>query len=174
MANVAPKHDNGTSAGVVRAPEGFRRVGSVANAPWFTLKKGNTLRGILENMYERNDERVPKEKGGKSKFFQVKLLEGCECRSGRGEDAKVVRAEAGTVVNLNYGPKTSALADLVPSIQAGAEYEVWVHVQGDKFKISGGRTMWDMDVQQKLVKAAPALADEEPDFDGSADEAASE
>ena len=78
------------------------------------------------------------------------------------------------MVNLNYGPKTSGLADLVPSIQSGAEYEVWVHVQGEKFKISGGRTMWDMDVQQKLVKAAPALVDEEPDFDGNADEAASE
>jgi hypothetical protein len=159
---------------MVRAPEGFRRVGSVANAPWFNLKKGNTLRGILENMYERVDERVPKEKGGKSKFFQVKLLEGCECRAGRGEEAKIVRAEAGTVVNLNYGPKTMGLADLVPAIQAGAEYEVWVGV-GEKFKISGGRTMWDLDVQQKIVKAAPALADDDsPDFDGNADEAASE
>jgi hypothetical protein len=46
---------------------------------------------------------------------------------------------------------------------------------GEKFKISGGRTMWDLDVQQKIVKAAPALADDDsPDFDGNADEAASE
>ena len=164
MANA--KHD-----GMVRAPEGFRRVGSVANAPWFNLKKGNVLLGILENVYERPDERVKTKDGspGKSKFFQVKLLEPCECRSGRGEDAKMVRAEAGAVVNLNYGPKTKGLEDLVPSILAGAEYQVWV-LCGDKFKISGGRTMWDLDVNQKLIKAEPALA-EEPDFEG-ADEAA--
>lgn len=164
MANA--KHD-----GMVRAPDGFRRVGSVANAPWFNLKKGNTLLGILENVYERPDERVKTKDGspGKSKFFQVKLLEPCECRSGRGEDAKMVKAEAGSVVNLNYGPKTKGLEDLVPSILAGAEYQVWVSC-GDKFKISGGRTMWDLDVNQKLIKAEPALA-EEPDFEG-ADEAA--
>jgi len=164
MANA--KHD-----GMARAPEGFRRVGSVANAPWFNLKKGNVLLGILENVYQRPDERVKTKDGspGKSKFFQVKLLEPCECRSGRGEDAKMVRAEAGAVVNLNYGPKTKGLEDLVPSILAGAEYQVWV-LCGDKFKISGGRTMWDLDVNQKLIKAEPALA-EEPDFEG-ADEAA--
>ena len=167
MANS--KHDSG----MVRAPEGFRRVGSVANAPWFNLKKGNVLLGVLENVYERPDERVKSKDGtpGKSKFFQLKLLEACEARSGRGEDAKMVRAEAGAVVNLNYGPKTKALEDLVPSILSGAEYQVWVQV-GDKFKISGARTMWDMDVHAKQTKAEPVLADDEPDFGGDADEAA--
>ena len=167
MANA--KHD-----GMVRAPEGFRRVGSVANAPWFNLKRGNTLFGILENVYERPDERVKTKDGspGKSKFFQVKLLEPCECRSGRGEDAKMVRAETGAVVNLNYGPKTKELENMVPSILAGAEYQVWVFC-GDKFKISGGRTMWDLDVNAKLIKAATVQA-EEPDFEGDADEAAAQ
>ena len=68
MANV--KHESG----IVRAPEGFRRVGSVANAPWFNLKKGNTLLGVLENVYERPDERVKTKDGtpGKSKFFQIR------------------------------------------------------------------------------------------------------
>ena len=82
----------------------------------------------------------------------------------------MVRVEAGAVVNLNYGPKTKGLEDLVPAILAGAEYHVWVNVI-DKFKISGGRTMWDMDVQVKPTKAETVLADE-PDFDEGADEAA--
>jgi len=156
---------------MVRAPEGFRRVGSVANAPWFNLKKGNQMIGVLENVYERNDERVPKEKGGKSRFFQVKLLEATECRAGKGDDAKIVRAEAGQVINLNYGPKTKELEKLIPEIMRGAEYQVWINVQGDKFKIGNGRTMWDMDVQVKLTQAATALDDEEPDFDGEGTEA---
>ena len=162
--NMAGKNDS-----MVRPPEGFRRIGSVANAPWFNLKKGNILHGTLEKVYERPDERS---KSGKSKFFQLKLLAPCEARAGRAEDAKIVRAEAGSVVNLNYGPKTKELESLVPEIMAGAEYEIWVHVQGDKFKISQGRTMWDMDVQRKLVRAAPAQADDEPDFEGGAEEAA--
>ena len=156
---------------MVRAPEGFRRVGSVANAPWFNLKKGNQMIRVLENVYERNDERVPKEKGGKSRFFQVKLLEATECRAGRAEDAKIIRVEAGQVINLNYGPKTKDLEKLVPEIMRGAEYQVWIYVQGDKFKISGGRTMWDLDVQSKLTQAATALDDDEPDFDGAGTEA---
>ena len=154
---------------VVRPPEGFRRASSVANAPWFRLKKGNLLRGILENMYRRNDERAPKAKDGsigQSKFFQVKLVEACECRFGRGEDAKFAMAPAGTVVNLNYGPKTKDLESLIPSIMAGAEYEVWVHVQGEKFKIGGGKTMWDIDVQSMIIKAAMVADDDVPDLDG--------
>ena len=162
---------------VVRPPDGFRRASSVANAPWFNLKKGNVLLGVLENMYLRNDERVAKKADGsigQSKFFQVKLLQPCECRAGRAEEAKLVRAEAGSVVNVNYGPKTKDLENFIPSIMAGAEYQVWIHVQGDKFKISGGRTMWDLDVQTSLIKAAPAVDDENPDFDGGADETAGE
>lgn len=164
---AAAKNDS-----VVRPPEGFRRASSVANAPWFRLKKGNLLRGILENMYRRNDERAPKAKDGsigQSKFFQVKLVEACECRFGRGEDAKFAMAPAGTVVNLNYGPKTKDLESLIPSIMAGAEYEVWIHVQGEKFKISGSRTMWDVDVQSKIIKAAMVADDEIADLEGDAE-----
>ena len=70
------------------------------------------------------------------------------------------------MVNLNYGPKTKDLESLIPSIMAGAEYEVWIHVQGEKFKISGGRTMWDIDVQSKIIKAAMVVDDDVPDLDG--------
>lgn len=151
--------------GMARPPEGFKRLGSVANAPWFALKEGNILFGELENVYTRPDERLKGKDGkpGMSKFYQVKLLEGCEVRMGRGEEAKLVRANAGDVVNLNWGPKTKELEKLVPQILLGAEYRVWLRV-GKKFKISGGRTMWDVDQNISCVK--PPTASEGPDFSG--------
>lgn len=154
--------------GMVRPPEGMARVGSVANAPWFNLAKGNVLYGELENMYERPDERS---KSGKSKFFQIKLLESCQVRSGRGKEAKVGQAEAGTVVNLNYGPKTKELENFVPEILRGAKYTVWAHVEGEKFDIGEGQTMWPVDVHAKMVR--PAMASEDPDFNDG-DESAAE
>lgn len=160
---MASRHNESSAAltqNMARPPEGFRRVGSVANAPWFNLRKDNVLFGVLENMYERPDERTT---SGTSNFFQVKLLQPCECRAGRGEDAKVVVAPAGAVVNLNYGPKTKELAKLVPEILKGAEYQVWAAC-GEKFKISKGRTMWDLDVQVNMTKAVSVTAEDVPDF----------
>jgi hypothetical protein len=125
----------------------FRRLGSVSNAPWVNLAKGNIVKGILENVYERRDERSI---SGTAKFFQIKLVDSCECRVGTGETAKIVRSEAGTVVNLNYNPRTAPLEELVPQIMKGAEYEVWVGI-GDKLKLPGGRSMWDMEVAVKMT-----------------------
>ena len=66
MASTSQKQ-SATPATTVRPPEGFRRVGSVANAGWFNMKKvGNVLHGVLEGMYQRKDELNPK---GESKFF---------------------------------------------------------------------------------------------------------
>jgi hypothetical protein len=151
---------------MVRAPEGFRRVGSVANAPWFNLKKGNILLGNLQNVYERPDDRA---KSGKSNFYQIETLEPVEARLGRGEEAKVVMVGKGVVVNLNWGPKTKELEKFVPEVLRGAIYRVWVSV-GDKFKISKGRTMWDLDVQIQLVKAS-AASEDDLDFSGEGEEA---
>jgi hypothetical protein len=147
---------------MARPPEGFRRVGSVSNAPWFLLEEGAVLYGVLENVYERPDERVAKEKGGMSKFFQLKLLQPAMGRKGKGEDAELLEVPMGDVVNLNYGPKTKELEKLVPDILAGAEYQVWILVKG-KFKLSGAKSMWDMDVQIQQTKAKTASPDE-PDF----------
>jgi hypothetical protein len=159
---MASKHSESAAPAqtIARPPEGFRRVGSVANAPWFLLEKGNVLFGVLENMYERPDERT---QSGKSNFFQVKLLQSAKVRSGRAENAKVTVAESGTVVNLNYGPKTKELAKLVPDVLKGAEFQVWA-VCGDKFGISKGRTMWDLDVQVMQTKAVTVSAEDAPDF----------
>ena len=157
---------NGAPAAAVRPPEGLARVGSVANAPWWNLKKGNVLSGMLENMYERPDERS---KSGKSKFFQIMLKAPAECRYGRGKQGVVKMAKAGDVVNLNYGPKTKELEKFIPDIIKGAQFEVWAHVEDEKFDIGKGQTMWPIDVRAGMTKA-PSVMDE-PDFEGVEDEA---
>jgi hypothetical protein len=154
---------------VARAPEGFRRVGSVANAGWFNMKKvGNVLHGVLQGMYQRKDDLNPK---GESKFFQVQLLADCEVRMGKGEEAALVMAKVGEFVNLNYGPKTKDLESYVTQIMQGATFEVYAVVAGDKIKLTGGRTMHNLDVATKMT-LAPKAPDDEPDFDGASDDSA--
>jgi hypothetical protein len=160
------KAQNGT-ASAVRPPEGLARVGSVANAPWWNIRKGNVLNGVLENIYERPDERS---KSGKSKFYQIRLTEATEVRFGRGKDASIGTAKPGDVINLNYGPKTRELEKFVPDIMRGAEYTVWCYVEGEKFDIGKGQTMWPIDVRAGQTK--PPIVSDEPDFDGTEDEAA--
>lgn len=155
------------SASAVRPPEGLARVGSVANAGWWNIKEGAVLSGVLENMYERPDERS---KSGKSKFYQVKLSEPTEVRMGRGPAAKTQMAKAGDVVNLNYGPKTKELEKFVPDIMRGAEYTIWCHVTGPKMDIGKGQTMWPIDVHAGQTRPPTVTADE-PDFEGVEDEA---
>jgi hypothetical protein len=157
---------NGTAASAVRPPEGLARVGSVTNAPWWSLEPGNVLHGILENVYERPDERS---KSGKSKFFQIRTVAATKVRYGRGKQAKVGVCKAGDVINLNYGPKTKELEKFVSDIMRGAEYTVWCHVDGEKFDIGKGQTMWPIDVRAGQTRA-PTISDE-PDFEGVEDEA---
>ncbi len=153
------------SAGVnrnsVNRHEQMARVGSVANAPWFHLEEGNICHGYLENVYERPDERA---KGGKSKFFQIELLTPCKARDGRGDDAEIIEVKAGTIINLNYGPKTKELEKFVPQILMGAQYEVSCFVEGKKFSIGKGQTMWPIDVRAEQTRAPRAGSEDEPDF----------
>jgi hypothetical protein len=86
-------------------------------------------------------------------YYQIELTAPCKVRIGRGEDAEVQEAQAGEVVNLNENHKTACLKELeVPEIIAGAVYDVWVKFE-DKIKIGGGKTMWNIDVQSKQLKA---------------------
>jgi len=164
--SMAAKHEES----MVRAPEGFRRLGSVANAGWFNMKKiGNVLRGTLEGMFERKDDLRPEKK---SNFFQVKLSQPCEVRIGTGEAARLVEAKVGDYVNLNYGPRTKLLEPLIPLLAQGAEFDLWGTVQSEKIKLSGGRSMHNFDLFSKPIKAPAASDDSEPDFDGSDEEAA--
>lgn len=155
--------NNKTATPSVRAPEGFRRVGSASNAPWFNLAEGNVLEGNLINVFERPDERTESKT---SKFFQVELTKPTKVREGKGEKAVVVEAAVGTIVNLNCNAKTQEFEALIPEIVRGAEYQVYVHV-GKKFPISKGRSMWDITAAVKLVKPAMST-DQSPDFDDDA------
>jgi len=153
-----PKQQNGKPVARPRR-EGMARIGSVANAPWFNLKNGNKLFGVLLSMHERPDERS---KTGKSKFFQVELLDGCEARLGRGDKAKLIQAVTGQIINLNYGPKTKDLEQFIPKILRGGSYEIECIVNGEKFDIGKGQTMWPIEIFASETKAP--RADDEPDF----------
>lgn len=150
-------------------PAGMMRVGSVANAPWWDIKEGNVMYGKLINVFSRPDERS---KTGKSKFFQIELLKATDVRIGRGKDAAPGRAEAGQVVNLNHGPKTKDLEAYIPDILQGAEYTVWCKVDGPKFDIGRGQSMWPLDVRAQ--QTIPPRASGEPDFSDGEDSGDSE
>lgn len=166
MASKNTSASTSTSSSVVRAPEGFRRVVSVANAGWFNMKKvGNILSGSFEGMFSRKDDLNPKKM---SNFFQFQLTEPCEVRLGRGEDAMISQANIGDFVNVNYGPKTKELENLVPTLIEGAKYDVYGVVAGEKIKLTGGRTMHNFEVFTRMSQA-PMVSNEAPDF-GSDDE----
>lgn len=164
MADTKAAATNG-SKGKPTPPANMARIGSVANAPWWHIKNGALLQGELENMYDRPDERA---KSGRSKFFQIKLSEDTEARLGRGDKAKMIVAKAGSVVNLNYGPKTKDLEKFIDPIIRGAKYNVWIYCDGDKMDIGRGQTMWPLDVHATQTRP-PAVSDD-PDFDGSDDD----
>lgn len=181
------KERKAAANGAVSTPRGMARVGSVANAPWWHLKNGNALYGKLLNVYERPDERA---KSGKSKFFQVELCEYAdpdsgevhdhyfdqklgttrptEVRIGRGKQAKLETVGPGTIINLNYGPKTKDFEPFVEQIMRGAEFKVLCIINGEKFEIKNAQTMWPIETFAEMTRAAKPL--EEPDFDGGDDE----
>jgi len=134
------------------------------------LKVGNTLRGTLIGMFKRKDTM---RESGESDFFQVQINQPCEVRSERGEDAKMIPASPGDIVNVNYGPKTKPWADLVADIKRGAVYEVLGCIIGGKVKLQAGKNMHNFDVFQKMVRAPSADVESDVDFEGSAEDEAS-
>lgn len=153
------------------APEGFQRSGSANAVGWFNMGKiGNTLRGVLIGMFERKDKL--RAETGTSNFFQVKISQECEVRADRGDDAAMVMAKVGDVVNINYGPKTKPWELLVGDIKRGAEYEVVGCIIGAKAKLDGGRTMHNFDVYQKMVRAPQVDTEADVDFGDGAGEVA--
>jgi hypothetical protein len=152
---TTPQDSQFATASLARPPEGFHRVGSVTAACWFSLEVGNTLRGKLLGIYERDDKRS---KTGKSEFFQVLLTDSTRGRFGTGEKAEVREAEAGLIVNMNCNTKTSSLKTLIGDIHNGAEYEIYV-VCNKKIELKNGNTMWDIEtftLQLRPPRAAEA------------------
>lgn len=181
----ADKSRAAAANGAISTPRGMARVGSVANAPWWHLKNGNALYGKLLNIYERPDERA---KSGKSKFFQVELCQysdpdsgevrdsyfdasgdrPTEVRIGRGKGATFEQAKPGTIINLNYGPKTKDFEPFIEQIMRGAEFMVLCVINGEKFEIKNAQTMWPIETFAEMTRAPKSL--DEPDFDGEEDE----
>jgi hypothetical protein len=144
-------------------PEGFVLNGSRNGVGWFNQSKiGNTCLGTLIGMFNRPDALKTKDgKLGESDFFQVELKEPCEVRAETGANAHMVTAQAGDVVNVNYGPKTKPWKDLVSQISQGASFEVFARVIGDKVPIKGGaQKMHNLLVGSKLVSAAQSTGGE--------------
>jgi hypothetical protein len=152
---------------MVRAPEGFARIGAVADVPYFLLETGNVVHGKLLGIYQRPDKRAA---NGQTKFYQVELLSPCKVREGKGEDVEVRQGAVGEIINLNYNPKTKELEPLCKEILAGALYEVFAPCLG-KMNLANGNTMWNFDVSVNQVRAGRSV---EPDFEGGAADTAGE
>jgi hypothetical protein len=118
-------------------------------------------------MYQRKDKLRQE---GTSNFFQVQIVVPCEVRVDRGEDASMQEAPAGSIVNVNYGPKTRGWENLVGDIKRGAVYEVYGVIAGAKVKLDGGRTMHNFDVFEKCTRAPEESAESDVDFQGSSEE----
>ena len=129
-------------------PDGFRRRTSVSDAPWLSLETGNTMTGRLVGRFLMQGTEPIRA------YYQVELTSGSvKVRKGSGDDAEVVEAKAGDVINVNESAKIRYLKDKeIPEVLAGAEYDLWMRV-GEKLKLKGGRTMWDIDSGVKMVKA---------------------
>ena len=166
------KNAPSTTSDLARAPEGFRRMGSVTAECWFSLETDNTIRGKLLGCYKRKDPR--NKVTGESEFFQVELTQPARCRYGKGEKATVKMAAVGVIVNMNCNTKTLVLKDLIADINRGAEYEIYVHC-GKKMELANGNTMWNMTPSYKMLVAPKASDDVDfggGDGEGGADEAA--
>jgi hypothetical protein len=138
-------------------PEGFQQSGSANAVGWFDMNTiGNVLSGKLTGMYIRKDSLRTE---GTSNFFQVLIDKVCQVRAERGEDAKIVTANPGDYVNVNYGPKTKAWESFISQIVAGAVYAVYGIIAGDKMKIGGGKKMHNFVAGHKMLVAPPEQDD---------------
>lgn len=178
MANRSKQQAETVVGTASAAPADFQRSGSANAVGWWDQSTaGNVLTGKLVGMFQRKDV-LRQEQGGNSKFFQVEISQPCQVRVDRGTEAHMEQAEPGTpdkptVVNVNYGPKTRPWEDFLSDIRRGAEFLVWANPMGRKIKITGGRTMHDIDVRHKMVTPPTDVPEFAGDDDGSDEAAAS-
>jgi hypothetical protein len=143
---AAPAASKVEDKGPPSAPGGFRRVSAVDDAPWFEYQEGNLCHGHVEGRFVMQTD-PPRG------YYQINLKTGCKVRVGKGDEAKVVDAKQGDVINLGETFRTETLREKVAApMEAGGDYDVWMLV-GKKRKLTGGRTMWTADVQTKENKA---------------------
>lgn len=149
----------------IAAPRGFRRRSAVSEAPWFKMKVNNICHGKLLGRYSMTGMEPIRH------YYQVELYKACTVTVGRGEEAEDIEAQPGDVINIGETFKLTCYRDIeVPEILAGADYDVWVHVQ-KKIKVSGGRTMWVIDPQSKRTKAPTGEVRPLPREEGAVEDA---
>lgn len=148
-AEPTPEANGAASGGMPApdmAPSGFRRRVSVSDAPWVAQEAGNIVYGRLLNRYEMQGQ-TPRRW-----YFQIELHAPCKVKIGKGDDAEIVTAKKGDVVNLNENHKLVGMREVeIPEILAGAVYDIWAKYE-NKIKISGSKTMWNIDLQTKQLK----------------------
>lgn len=127
-------------------PAGFRRRNAVTDAPWFTAKEGNVAFGKLLGRY------VMQNVDPARAYYQVELYKACTVTVGRGNEAEEKEAAKGEVVNVGETFRLQCLKEIeIPEIMAGGDYDVFIEVE-KKIKLSGGKTMWVIEVGSKCTK----------------------
>ena len=128
-------------------PAGFQRSGAADDAPWVQLAEGMVIHGKLLGRYvmQGDDPRA---------YYQIQLYRSCKVRTGteRDGDLEIIDAGKGDVVNLNENTKTKVLCDKADIVAAGGAVDVWIQVK-KKIRLQGGKTMWSIDAQHKIVRA---------------------
>lgn len=128
-------------------PTGFKRLAPLSDAPWFQPQAGNTCVGKYLGRFVMNTD-PPRA------YHQVELSEPCQVRVGKKDEAKIVEAKKGDIINVGESYKIAILKENVtPECLAGAEYQVFIQTV-KKIQVRGGRTMWDIDVQANCIKPA--------------------
>lgn len=128
-----------------RVQEGTRLTNA---ARWYKYKEGNVAYGKILGRYAMQPSESP---GGY--YYQIKLYEKSIVTANRREDAKEIVAKSGHVINIAEAYKMQFLCEVeIPEILAGAEHDLWLRTD-KKIRLSGGQTMWVIDVQTKQRKA---------------------
>lgn len=130
------------------APVDYRRVSSVQDAPFVASKEGNVVSGALLNRYAMQGNQT-----GNRHYYQIEVDKACTVVKGKGDDATEEEVPAGTIVNLGENKQIgdSLKPIIIPEINANAAYKVHVLFKR-KIKISGGKTLWIIDVHAKRTK----------------------
>jgi hypothetical protein len=92
-----------------------------------------------------------------------------EVRVGRGKASTFEMCGPGKIINVNYGPKTKDWESFIADIYRGASFNVLAVINGDKFEIRNGQTMWPVETFHEMTRPPKSL--EEPDFDDAEDDA---
>jgi hypothetical protein len=128
-------------------PAGYKRLTAFADAPWFLNQAGNTANGKLLGRYIMKID-PPRA------YYQVELFEPCTVRVGKGQDAKIVEAAKGDIINIGECYQIADLKDKVmPEFNAGGEFNIFVQSVKKIPVGSVGHTMWAMEMGNQCTKA---------------------